>query len=62
MKNKNIAIISGANGQDGSYLCEFLLEKNYTVIACIRHSTSSQQSKTKISLFIRQTKFSSRTL
>ena len=28
---KKIALISGITGQDGSYLAEFLLEKNYEV-------------------------------
>ena len=28
---QNAAIITGATGQDGSYLCEFLLEKGYDV-------------------------------
>lgn len=34
-----IAIVTGANGQDGSYLCELLLEKGYTVYACVRRSS-----------------------
>lgn len=34
-----IAIVTGANGQDGSYLCELLLEKGYRVFACIRRSS-----------------------
>ena len=37
-----VAIITGANGQDGSYLCELLLEKGYDVFACVRRS--SQQT------------------
>ena len=28
---KNIALITGVTGQDGSYLSEFLLEKGYEV-------------------------------
>jgi len=28
---KKIALITGINGQDGSYLAEFLLEKGYEV-------------------------------
>ena len=28
---KNVALITGINGQDGSYLAEFLLEKGYEV-------------------------------
>ena len=27
--NKKIALITGINGQDGSYLTEFLLKKEY---------------------------------
>jgi GDPmannose 4,6-dehydratase len=34
-----IAIVTGANGQDGSYLCQLLLEKGYRVLACIRRSS-----------------------
>lgn len=34
-----LAIVTGANGQDGSYLCELLLEKGYRVFACIRRSS-----------------------
>ena len=29
--NKKIALITGVTGQDGSYLCEHLLGKNYIV-------------------------------
>ena len=36
-----IAIITGITGQDGSYLAELLLEKNYSVYGIVRrHSTS----------------------
>lgn len=41
---KRIAIITGANGQDGSYLCELLLEKGYRVFACIRRSSQDNLS------------------
>jgi len=34
-----VAIITGVTGQDGSYLCEFLLEKGYTVFGIVRRST-----------------------
>ena len=27
---KKIALVTGSSGQDGSYLCELLLKKNYT--------------------------------
>ena len=40
MKNKNkIALITGVNGQDGAYLTEFLLKKNYIVHGIKRRSS-----------------------
>jgi GDPmannose 4,6-dehydratase len=33
------ALITGASGQDGSYLSELLLDKGYEVFACVRHSS-----------------------
>ena len=39
MKKKNV-LITGITGQDGSYLAEFLLQKNYSVHGIIRHSSS----------------------
>ena len=36
----NIALITGITGQDGSYLTELLLEKNYIVWGIIRRSSS----------------------
>ena len=38
MKKK--ALITGVTGQDGSYLAEFLLEKNYEVHGIKRRSSS----------------------
>ena len=42
-----IALITGVTGQDGSYLSEFLLEKNYEVHGMIRSEehTSELQSR-----------------
>ena len=37
---KKIALIFGVTGQDGSYLSEFLLKKNYTVHGVKRRSSS----------------------
>ena len=37
---KKIALITGITGQDGSYLAEFLLKKNYVVHGLIRKSSS----------------------
>ena len=36
---KKVALITGITGQDGSYLAEFLLEKNYEVHGTIRRSS-----------------------
>lgn len=36
-----IAIVTGATGQDGSYMCEFLLEKGYEVRCPIRRTVCS---------------------
>ncbi len=35
-----VALISGVTGQDGSYLCELLLDKGYDVHGIIRKSSS----------------------
>ncbi len=37
---KNVAFVTGITGQDGSYLAELLLEKNYIVHGLIRRSSS----------------------
>ncbi len=34
------ALITGITGQDGSYLAEFLLEKEYDVIGMVRRSST----------------------
>ena len=39
------AVIFGISGQDGSYLAEFLLEKEYDVIGVIRRSSSANTSR-----------------
>ncbi|WP_022760458.1 GDP-mannose 4,6-dehydratase [Butyrivibrio sp. AD3002] len=39
------ALITGINGQDGSYLAEFLLEKNYEVHGTVRRSSISNTAK-----------------
>ena len=37
---KKIALITGITGQDGSYLAELLLKKNYVVHGLIRKSST----------------------
>ena len=39
-QEKKVALITGINGQDGSYLAEFLLEKGYEVYGMERRSSS----------------------
>lgn len=39
------AVITGINGQDGSYLAEHLLEKNYRVIGLQRRSSTNTQDR-----------------
>ena len=42
---KKVALIFGVTGQDGSYLSEFLLKKNYKVHGVIRRSSSFNTSR-----------------
>lgn len=40
-----IAVITGVTGQDGSYLAEFLLDKQYTVVGLCRRSSTNTHSR-----------------
>lgn len=42
---KNIALITGITGQDGSYLAELLLEKGYEVHGIVRHIANIQEDR-----------------
>lgn len=42
MKHKKRAFITGITGQDGSYLAEFLLKKNYAVYGLMRRKSTSE--------------------
>lgn len=44
MKNTKTALITGITGQDGSFLAELLLEKNYQVHGIIRRSSTPNTS------------------
>src|SRR5207244_8335305 len=44
-KAKKIALITGITGQDGSYLCEMLLEKGYTVHGIVRRTSNLLRSR-----------------
>lgn len=39
-KNRKVALVTGITGQDGSYLAEFLLEKDYEVHGIIRRAST----------------------
>ena len=42
---KKIALITGITGQDGSYLAEFLLKKNYIIHGIKRRSSSENTER-----------------
>ena len=44
---RKIACITGSSGQDGSYLAELLLKKNYIVVAADRRSARSDNWRHK---------------
>lgn len=41
----SLAIVTGITGQDGSYLAELLLGKNYTVVGVVRRSSTSNTER-----------------
>lgn len=45
VKNMKRAFITGVNGQDGSYLAEYLLKKNYEVHGLIRRTSSFNRER-----------------
>lgn len=48
MKKNKIAFITGINGQDGSYLAEFLLNKNYEVWGAVKRNSVSETQSSRI--------------
>jgi len=45
---RNVALITGINGQDGSYLAEFLLEKGYEVWGIVKRNSVSENQTARI--------------
>ena len=45
---KKVALITGINGQDGSYLAELLLDKDYEVWGILRRNSSPEGQTTRI--------------
>lgn len=48
MSNKKIGLLTGANGQDSSYLAELLLEKGYEVHGTVRRNSVPESQTTRI--------------
>ena len=45
MRNQKVALITGITGQDGSYLAELLLEKNYIVHGLVRRASHNNTDR-----------------
>jgi GDPmannose 4,6-dehydratase len=45
---KKVALITGINGQDGSYLSEFLLSKNYIVHGILKRNSVAETQTTRL--------------
>jgi GDPmannose 4,6-dehydratase len=46
--NKKVALITGINGQDGSYLAEFLLNKGYEVHGTQKRNSVSENQTSRL--------------
>lgn len=46
--NKKVALITGINGQDGSYLAEFLLNKGYEVHGTLKRNSVSENQTSRL--------------
>lgn len=54
--SKKIALITGINGQDGSYLAEFLLEKNYEVHGTLKRNSVAENQTARLDNIFSQIK------
>ena len=48
MLENKIALITGINGQDGSYLAEFLIEKGYEVHGTLKRNSVSENQTSRL--------------
>lgn len=48
MENKKRALITGINGQDGSYLAEFLISKGYEVFGTIKRNSVAENQTVRL--------------
>ena len=53
MKNK-LALIFGISGQDGSYLADFLVKKNYDVVGITRNSSKKNLFRLILLNYVKQ--------
>tara|TARA_Y100000310_G_C20644192_1_gene795649 strand:+ start:466 stop:1446 length:981 start_codon:yes stop_codon:yes gene_type:complete len=51
--NKKVAFITGINGQDGSYLSELLLEKDYEVHGIVRRNSVPENQESRVDHLIK---------
>jgi GDPmannose 4,6-dehydratase len=49
--NKKIALVTGINGQDGSYLAELLLEKGYEVHGTLKRNSVAENQTARIQVY-----------
>jgi GDPmannose 4,6-dehydratase len=54
--NKKISLITGINGQDGSYLAEFLLEKGYEVHGTLKRNSVAENQTSRLESIYKQVK------
>ena len=47
------ALITGIGGQDGSYLAEFLIKKNYTVFGILPRRSSPELQTIKLKKYLK---------
>ena len=48
MRENKVALITGINGQDGSYLAEFLLEKGYEVWGTVKRNSVAENQTNRL--------------
>jgi GDPmannose 4,6-dehydratase len=48
LQENKVALITGINGQDGSYLSEFLLEKGYTVYGILKRNSVAENQTARL--------------
>ena len=56
IQENKIALITGINGQDGSYLAEFLLEKGYEVHGTLKRNSVSENQTSRLDKVYNQVK------